>query len=50
MAGSFAQCAAVGDVNKMALSKADAAPVQVDLGSSSEVARKQLRASSVLAG
>ena len=31
MAGSFAQCAAVGDVNKMALSKADAAPVQAEL-------------------
>ena len=29
MSNSFAQCAAMADVNKMALAKADAAPVQV---------------------
>ena len=31
MSGSFAQCAATADVNKMALSKADAVPVQAEL-------------------
>jgi hypothetical protein len=46
MSNSFAQCAAMADVNKMALAKADAAPVQVvarsgllsSLGARSELA------------